>query len=322
MTSKRLFIGAGVVALVLSVSPTWAQGQRTADEINSLINELDRRPADTPAYRQNVKSRTLHVRPDIAHQDIYLTNAAIKEIPVVLNYNHTKDFTINFRFDSFQLTRQARDTLDILGEALSSEQLRDDLFLVGGHTDTVGKDDYNQWLSERRAYEVTAYLIDVWKISPDRLQPVGFGETELKDPRAGANKINRRVEFTVIEPESSAPVASGGASYDATPSAQTAAVPVQPAPAQQYAPVQPVAPQYVPQQNSTNVVCDTRTGQLSDPRPNQQGLDDFRAGRTPAECLDAQPQYGQAPVPPQRNEAIGLGGTNSAIDDVNNAIGN
>lgn len=352
MTHHRLWISGSVVAALLFTGPALAQGQPGADEVNRLINELDRRPASTDAYRTNIRKRTLQVRPDIARQDIYVTNAAIQEIPVVLNYNHSEDFTINFRFDSFQLTRDARDTLDLLGEALNSAQLRDDRFIVAGHTDTVGKDDYNQWLSERRAYEVTAYLVSAWNIAPDRLQPVGFGETELKDARKGANRINRRVEFTIIEPESGqAPIAAGPAA-GSTAASTTAASPTAAPGTSIYAnvpahpigttsaplagagdpssaasapavPSQRAAAPAQPGANGQNVVCDTPGAGLSDPRPSHSSLDDFGSGRTPAPCIDtAQRRAVQQPVQPQPGAAQQLGGTNSAIDDVNNAIGN
>ena len=320
MIFNRFLISASVGMALLAAGPASAQqGQSTADEVNRLINELDRRPTQTPDYRQRVKPTTLRVRPDIGRQDIYVTNAAIREIPVVLNYNHSEDFTINFRFDSFQLTREARATLDVLGEALSSTQLQDDVFLVGGHTDTVGKDDYNQWLSERRAYEVVAYLIDVWNITADRLQPVGFGETELKDPRAGANKINRRVEFTIIEPESATPVANAGPGYGSDrQSGADAPIAAAPVPDVTNSSV----PRYQIPSTPSNVVCDTRTTTLSGPRPPQQGIDDFAAGRSPAECLDTARQGTVSAATPQQDEAVGTGGAASAIDDVNNAIGN
>lgn len=320
MTINRLLISGSVIAALLAATPALAQGQRTADEINRLINELDRRPAQTDAYRSNVRSRTIKVRPDIGRQDIYRTNAAIKEIPVTLNYNHSEDFTINFRFDSFKLTRDALYTLDILGEALNRDELKDEIFLVGGHTDTVGKDDYNQWLSERRAYEVVHYLIEQWGIHPDRLQPVGFGETELLDPQYGSNKKNRRVEFTIIEP------ADGGRQYSYgsetnTGAGDTAAAPAQPqVPAVQPVPArQPVEQAAAPQ---GNVVCDTRAVQIQDPRRNAPGLDDFGNARTPAECLDNSAQTGLAPAQSRQDEAnTASGGTGSVLDQTNAAFG-
>ena len=71
---------------------------------------------------------------------------------------------------------------------------------VEGHTDWIGSEAYNQKLSERRAGAVTDYLIKKG-IEPDRLIPVGFGETRpIADNETVRGRArNRRVEFTVLE---------------------------------------------------------------------------------------------------------------------------
>lgn len=79
---------------------------------------------------------------------------------------------------------------------------------VGGHTDAVGSAAANQALSAARARAVVDYLVGRHQISPDRLQPVGYGEAipvaENDTPTGRA--LNRRVEFRVLPPVS-APVA-------------------------------------------------------------------------------------------------------------------
>ncbi|MDR1488043.1 MAG: OmpA family protein [Deltaproteobacteria bacterium] len=67
--------------------------------------------------------------------------------------------------------------------------------LVEGHTDSVGKDDYNQKLSERRAEAVRDSLINDFGVSSSKVQAVGYGETkpiESNDTPAGRAE-NRRV---------------------------------------------------------------------------------------------------------------------------------
>lgn len=65
---------------------------------------------------------------------------------------------------------------------------------IEGHTDNVGKDDYNQTLSEQRANSVRAYLLSKG-IDESRLTSQGFGETQpLADNKTAAGKSkNRRV---------------------------------------------------------------------------------------------------------------------------------
>jgi outer membrane protein OmpA-like peptidoglycan-associated protein len=69
---------------------------------------------------------------------------------------------------------------------------------VEGHTDSVGGEDYNQRLSERRAESVKSYLLQQ-KIAPAAVDAEGFGEgrpVATNDTAAGRQQ-NRRVELVV-----------------------------------------------------------------------------------------------------------------------------
>ena len=69
---------------------------------------------------------------------------------------------------------------------------------IEGHTDSVGTDDYNQGLSERRAESVRAYLVEQ-RIAPQSITTKGFGEQQpvaTNDTAAGRQR-NRRVELVV-----------------------------------------------------------------------------------------------------------------------------
>ena len=70
---------------------------------------------------------------------------------------------------------------------------------VQGHTDSTGKADYNQGLSERRAQSVARYLIDKG-IAAERLIPIGYGLTSpiSTNKTAEGRARNRRVEFKLI----------------------------------------------------------------------------------------------------------------------------
>ena len=103
--------------------------------------------------------------------------------------------SITFEFNSAELTDQARRQLDEVGKALSLSAFQNTRFMIGGHTDNVGSEDYNQSLSERRARTVSAYLSSNYGIPTTQLQPVGWGESKLKDSVAPDDAANRRVEI-------------------------------------------------------------------------------------------------------------------------------
>ena len=68
--------------------------------------------------------------------------------------------------------------------------------LVEGHTDEVGKDDFNMKLSQKRTESVKKYLISKG-ISDARLTAIGFGETRpIADNKTALGRAkNRRVEL-------------------------------------------------------------------------------------------------------------------------------
>lgn len=106
------------------------------------------------------------------------------------------NLTVDFATGSAELTPQARQTLDQLGKALSSQDLGKYRFRIEGHTDTVGSAATNLTLSQQRAQAVAAYLERTYAIAPTRLQPIGMGEQGLlvRTPPQTPDARNRRVE--------------------------------------------------------------------------------------------------------------------------------
>ena len=102
---------------------------------------------------------------------------------------------VNFAFDSSALTDDAKEILDHVGEALVSDQLRDDRFRIEGYTDSTGSRAYNQRLSERRARAVRRYLTQHFDLNRSRLTVVGKGENDLLDPEHPDSGVNRRVQI-------------------------------------------------------------------------------------------------------------------------------
>lgn len=74
------------------------------------------------------------------------------------------------------------------------------LVLIEGYTDSVGSDDYNLALSQRRAASVGSALVAMG-ISPLRIQTRGYGETyPVADNGSATNRaLNRRVEVYISD---------------------------------------------------------------------------------------------------------------------------
>lgn len=107
------------------------------------------------------------------------------------------DLEIQFATNSAELDARARANLDEIGSALSAQELSEERFVVSGHTDDVGDDQYNMELSGKRAESVRAYLRDQHGIESQRLETEALGESRPKESgtNTDARRANRRVEF-------------------------------------------------------------------------------------------------------------------------------
>jgi len=108
------------------------------------------------------------------------------------------ELDVRFELGSARLTAPAQGQLDRLAEALHSDELRDQRFLIVGHTDASGPADQNKRLSQRRAEAVKAYLAGRHHIAPARLEVLGLGEEKLRNPMAPDSAENRRVEVIML----------------------------------------------------------------------------------------------------------------------------
>jgi outer membrane protein OmpA-like peptidoglycan-associated protein len=105
------------------------------------------------------------------------------------------DRTINFAFNSADLTAEARSELDNVAAVLTDPKIEKYTIIIHGHTDDVGSAEYNQSLSERRANAARQYFITQYGIDPNRLIARGHGKSQLLLPDDPTNALNRRVQF-------------------------------------------------------------------------------------------------------------------------------
>lgn len=107
----------------------------------------------------------------------------------------TIDLEIYFDYDSATISDESIPALEQLDTALASYELKDSVFLVGGHTDAKGSDEYNQHLSEQRAFAVKQYLEEHYNLPSGELVAAGFGEEKLKNDNDPEAAENRRVQI-------------------------------------------------------------------------------------------------------------------------------
>jgi outer membrane protein OmpA-like peptidoglycan-associated protein len=107
------------------------------------------------------------------------------------------------------------DTLTAVANACKAHKIE-----VAGHTDSVGKPENNQKLSQKRADAVKAYWTGKG-VAAEGLVAKGYGETKPVEPVADetANEKNRRIDFAVTD----AAAAPAAAAVPAPPAAPTEA---------------------------------------------------------------------------------------------------
>ena len=105
-----------------------------------------------------------------------------EEIATLAKDKPNIDLEITFDYNSAEISAKSLPSVQALGKALTSSDLKGSTFVVAGHTDAAGNEAYNQDLSERRADAIKRYLTDKFGIAGADLVTVGYGESKLKTP--------------------------------------------------------------------------------------------------------------------------------------------
>lgn len=102
-----------------------------------------------------------------------------------------------FDFDKATLKPEGRQILDQVVAQVATINL--ETLIATGHTDSIGTEQYNQGLSERRANTVKNYLI-AQGIPADRIYAEGKGElSPIADNKTREGRAqNRRVEIEIV----------------------------------------------------------------------------------------------------------------------------
>jgi outer membrane protein OmpA-like peptidoglycan-associated protein len=115
--------------------------------------------------------------------------------------NADRGFAVQFAFDSDELADWGRRQLDAVAAGMSDETLAHFSFLIEGHTDDVGTEEYNLDLSGRRAASVVRYLAK-HGVRTDRLKKLALGKTHpaVEGVTEQARAANRRVVIRRLDP--------------------------------------------------------------------------------------------------------------------------
>jgi outer membrane protein OmpA-like peptidoglycan-associated protein len=110
-----------------------------------------------------------------------------------------------FAFGSAALGENAKHEIDgffeDLGESPNSESASGRVIVVAGYTDSVGTEDYNYELGQRRAQRVAGYIVGKEGVDPTQLRVVSYGATKpiADNGTTDGRRTNRRVEILVYQ---------------------------------------------------------------------------------------------------------------------------
>jgi outer membrane protein OmpA-like peptidoglycan-associated protein len=182
------------------------------EQANLLVTDIDRDSSFNamtsitgdfriPVWHEGRYSVTTLTREHIFNSMLYTVSPSGTVEPTSHDYRlireeGTQPLLLFYETDKYELQEESTAELERLVRFM--KETPSALVEISGHTDSVGNDEYNQKLSERRANSAVEYLAKRG-ITSSRLTSIGFGKTKpvaTNDTEKGRSE-NRRVEMTV-----------------------------------------------------------------------------------------------------------------------------
>ena len=196
-----------------------AEAERAAAEASRQKEEAEKAKAEAVAQQQTLAAETAKAQQAAAQSEQLRQQAEqmrqqaekekqelrarlLQQLNTILSTRDTARGLIAnmsdvlFKTGSFELLPGARERLaKVSGIVLAYPSLH---LQIEGHTDSVGGDEYNQSLSEKRAGAVREYLVQQG-ITGDSIEARGFGKTQpiASNDTSEGRQQNRRVELVL-----------------------------------------------------------------------------------------------------------------------------
>jgi len=179
-----------------------ARAQAGIQQVNAKTAEVEQKAQS--AAQQAGQAQTS------ADNAVHRVDSLTNTVANLDNYRVVTETSVHFGFDKDNLTKKAQEALDQLANDVPNT--KGYIITVEGGTDSVGSQEYNYSLSERRADSVIQYLASKHNIPAHKIYLVGLGKDKPVDDnktRDGRAK-NRRVDVRLMTNtmEGSAPAAT------------------------------------------------------------------------------------------------------------------
>jgi len=120
------------------------------------------------------------------------------EVANLDNYHAVAETSVKFGFNKDNLTPKAKEALDQLAGTIAST--KGYIITLEGGTDSVGSEDYNYGLSQRRANSVIQYLASKYNVPAHKIYVIGLGKDKpVESNKTAAGRAdNRRVDVRLM----------------------------------------------------------------------------------------------------------------------------
>lgn len=211
MKNRQLVFFAGFVVLIaLVVGPACATKKFVRTESATLDQKITGVSTEVEASQKRIKEhddQLATIGSLISQHDgqFKAVDGKIEEVKTLIRGNLVMTATLKnsdakFKFDSAELSAEAKGILDLFVQKLIEEN-KGVFIEIQGHTDNVGTDEVNMVLGQKRAEAVMMYLYKQHRIPLHRMSVVSLGSSlSVADnsSRDGRSQ-NRRVEILVYE---------------------------------------------------------------------------------------------------------------------------
>lgn len=174
------------------------EAQARAEAARQAAEDAERQKQEAQNQRQEAE----RARAEAVQQKEEMRARLLAQLNQVLQTRDTvRGLVVNmpdvlFDFNKYTLKPAARERLArVSGIVLAYPDLK---LQIEGHTDSIGSDEYNQTLSEKRAATVRDYLVSSG-VPLDNVAARGLGKSDpvADNSTAAGRKLNRRVEMIV-----------------------------------------------------------------------------------------------------------------------------
>lgn len=182
-----------------------SRAQSGIQSVQARANEVDQKAVAANQKAEDAQQQALNNKTQISGLETQFN----QKLTNLDSYKPADTVSINFKFNSSELSDESKATLDTLGSKVKGT--KGYVLELQGFTDKTGSDSYNLALSQKRSEAVVRYLSQQHEVPLFRMFVLGLGASKEVDSNKTkeGRAANRRVEITLLKSEMESVQSSG-----------------------------------------------------------------------------------------------------------------